>query len=104
MIAIGLLTAAIIVCTQVFYYQAADFSKKDVKTEQEESSDHSLYLSAPSNSILSTSHVELNNEFTFVFEVLLNAEQNEGNHAPLPLALGKLFQTLFNVIIAPNAP
>lgn len=105
--AAGILTALVIVLSQVFFFQAAEYSTKEVKTEKQDpasADDHAYFLSVPVTSILSTSHISLNVDFTFIVDVLFQPAQESDTQTQTPLALGKFFQTLFKVIIAPNAP
>jgi hypothetical protein len=110
MIAAGILTAAIISFSQLFFYQASDLSKKEVKTDQHDdsrkdnSSPDQFYFSIPSSNVHSSTHVDSGPDFSFLLEVLFSAEKPAQRVVQSPVSVGKLFQTLFQVIIAPNAP
>ena len=104
----GVLTALVIVIMQVFYFQTAGHPiKKEINTDQqqEEHSGDEAYISLPSSTLPSAAvHVELQQESFYLFEILFNDEQVEEKDCSISTLPGKLFQTLFRVIISPNAP
>ena len=108
----GIITAMLIVCSQLFSLQTDNYSKKQVKAstatakehKQEKSSDDH-YISLPSVSQPSSSiHVEANQKLSCLFEILFEKDEQENHPINVPLSVGKLFHTLFRVIISPNAP
>jgi len=108
---IGILTALVIVFFQVFYFQAVPVShagKAATKTEKhdakEATGDNSV-ISLPAGSMPSpTTAVELNHEAVCVLDILFEQETECDPSTTLSHAAGKLFSTLFRVIISPNAP
>jgi hypothetical protein len=102
----GIAVAFVLVFSQLFYFQAADFCQKKAETQQQEkrAGNSESYISLPSNSIISSSTIELNQELSFILEILVDDE------APTALVdvsyqlVDKFFQALFRVIISPNAP
>jgi hypothetical protein len=112
-LAAGIATALLIVFSQLFYFQAATYCQKKAENEQKEKklpvgktgteTGREAYISLPTNSIPSVSHIEISDGISFVLEILLVTNEEETNTETLPLANG-LFQTLFRFIIAPNAP
>jgi len=102
----GLATALLIVFSQLFYFQAATYCQKKADTEHQNQKEtgNETYISIPSSSISSVSHIEINQDLSFVLETLFDNEENsEVTVVVTPLA-SRLFQTLFRFIIAPNAP
>lgn len=107
-IIMGVITALAMVFSQLFYFQGAQLAKKEIKTEKQESQQNDnddSYISLPSFSQPTSSvHVELNQKPVCLFEIFFGKRTEENNEHDVPLSLGKLFQTLFRVTIAPNAP
>jgi hypothetical protein len=46
----------------------------------------------------------LNQEFSFIEELILDSDETEANPINVQLATGRLFKALFSFIISPNAP
>lgn len=102
----GIATALVIVFSQLFYFQAATYCQKKVETEQQskqKEAGHEAYISIPSNTISSVSHIQISEGLTFVMETLFEAEETETT-TETPTLVSGLLQTLFRFIIAPNAP
>jgi hypothetical protein len=104
---LGIFTAVILVVSQVFFFTGTEFNKKEQKTEKhsEESSSRQdvpfiVASSAPASSI----QTQIHQEITFLFEILLAEDEQRSWTTDIPLSLGKYFQTLFHIIISPNAP
>lgn len=109
----GILTALVIVISQLFYFEAHHYtSKKEVKTEQQQGDHQSdqdqsgdgAYITLPSSTLPSSTHVEFNQETFCLFEILFEEEKTEEHDFNVSLPLSKFFQTLFGAIISPNAP
>ncbi len=102
----GLTTALVIVFSQLFYFQAATYCQNKADTEQQDQKDAGAksYVSIPSSSISSVFHVEINQDLSFVLETLVISENKFRATAEIAPSAGRLFQTLFRFIIAPNAP
>jgi hypothetical protein len=102
----GIITATVIVLSQLFWFQTVDFSKKKAATEQTEDANQQeeAYISIPSSSIPSGTSVEQGQESSFIQDLLFKKEKASEIATSLPTAVGKFFQTLFRVLIAPNAP
>ncbi|MFD1002239.1 hypothetical protein ACFQ21_23140 [Ohtaekwangia kribbensis] len=104
----GVLTALIIVVSQLFYFEQAHTCKKEIKTEQQQGdqsqSDDGAYITLPSSTLPSSTHVEFNQEAFCLFEILFEEEKTEEHDFNVSLPLNKFFQTLFGAIISPNAP
>lgn len=104
----GVLTALIIVVSQLFYFEQAHTCKKEIKTEQQQGdqsqSDDGTYITLPSSTLPSSTHVEFNQEAFCLFEILFEEEKTEEHDFNVSLPLSKFFQTLFGAIISPNAP
>ena len=107
MLSIGLLTALAIIVSQLFYFQASAHAKvkKETKTEQQEQQNgDDTYVSLPSTSLPSSSHVELQQETFCLFEIILEDKESVAHDADFGLPINQFFQTLFGAIISPNAP
>jgi hypothetical protein len=108
----GLLTAVVILFSQLFYVQNTGLTKKEVKTEQTEDQDSQdqetpedlVITSTPSISIPIASTIEVEKEQSFIFEILFEHEITFPNKVEISRSLGKFFQHMFRVIISPNAP
>ena len=111
-LAAGIATACLIVFSQLFYFQAATYCQKKAETQQKEKDSpaktgqetgHEAYISIPSNTITSVSHVQMSEGLSFVLEIL-RTDREEKTTMEVPLLTGRLLHTLFRFIIAPNAP
>jgi hypothetical protein len=102
----GLATAMVIIFSQLFYFQAATYCQKKADSSQEEqkSGGKESHFSIPSSSISSVSHIEINQDLSFVLEILFDQENDSPSESEGSLPVNRLFQTLFRFIIAPNAP
>lgn len=103
LLAIGMLAVAAIAYTQLSP-QTAIAQEKKAKTEQEKEQSDSAqtYLSIATTS-LPSSTVQLHHDLSFVVEFLFEHDLHVEGPAILP-DFNKLFNTLFRVIISPNAP
>ena len=105
----GALLALAIVFAQVFHFQLNHTPpKKETKTEQHEekksASDEVYYTALTSFSLPSAAHIELDVESFCLFEVRCEEESEEKYSLDAPHYTSKFLQTLFRVIISPNAP
>src|SRR5687768_15227713 len=102
----GIATAAVIVFSQLFYFQAATYCQEKADTEQHDEKKDAAesYISIPSSTISSTSHIELNQDLSFVLEILFESESEAETGNEFTLPVNDLFQTLFRFTISPNAP
>lgn len=102
----GIATAMVIIFSQLFYFQAATYCQEKVDTEQHDQKAGATesYISIPSSTISSTSHIEINQDLNFVIEILFEREHDEENITTVSLSVNRFFQTLFTFIISPNAP
>jgi hypothetical protein len=103
---VALAVMVILVFCQLFYYHAADYStKKEIKTEQQDDqSQEKLYISQPSSSLPSSTHVELNQTLIFLFEIVFENKRIEKRDLNVSLPVNRFFKTLFDGVISPNAP
>jgi len=105
---LGILTAVVLIVSQLFCYQNSDVQKKETKTEEhsgkESSGDQSTFFIVAASQGLSSFQTHISQDVILLFEIFF--QENEDHHwkPEVPLALGKYFQTLFNIIISPNAP
>lgn len=102
----GIVTALVIVFTQLFWFQSTDIKSSKVDTEQAADADSTeeAHISLPSSSIPASTSVEVGQGPSFIQEILFQQESESQASSHLPNAIGKFFQTLFRVTIAPNAP
>ena len=108
----GLLTASIILCSQLFYIPSTThITKKEVKTEQSDQDSQSkeapndMVVSSISQiSVPSPSTIEVEKEQTIIFEILFEQTKSFPGQPEVNRSVGKFFLHLFRVIISPNAP
>jgi hypothetical protein len=101
----GIVTALVVVFSQLFWFQAADFGKKLAKTEQQaDVPDTEAHISLPSTSLPAPNTIQTGQEFSFLHEILFEAESENKPEQSLALVAGKFFTTLFRTLISPNAP
>jgi len=102
----GIATAVVIVFSQLFYFQAANYCQKKAETAQHEQKKggNETHISIPSSTISSSSHVEITQDLSFVLEILFERESKEEEVTRISLPVNRFFQTLFRFIISPNAP
>ncbi len=102
----GLATAFVIIFSQLFYFQAATYCQNKAETDQhdQKTTDNESHISIPSSTISSVSHIEINQELSFVLEILFADKNNTHSTTEVIPSVSRLFQTLFRFIIAPNAP
>jgi len=100
------LTALAIVFSQFFYVQPVDRSDAGAETEQQENQqeENQVCISLPSSSLPSSTHVELNQTMFFLFEIVFEKKQSEVRNFRVLLPLNRIFKTLFDGVISPNAP
>lgn len=103
---IGALLALAIVFSQLFQFQVNSCSKKEVKTEAQkaENRTHETYVSFTSFSLPTSVNVLLTLDSYCLFEISFEESQQETRSSEIPLHPEKFLQTLFSVIISPNAP
>jgi hypothetical protein len=103
----GIATAVVIIFSQLFYFQAANYCQEKVDTEQQahKKDGTESYISIPSSSISSSSHIEITQDLSsFVLEILFEGESKEEEVTRISVPVNRIFQTLFRFIISPNAP
>jgi hypothetical protein len=102
----GIVTAGVIVFSQLFYFQAATYCQEKVDTEQhdEKSDAPESHISIPSSTISSTSSIEIHQDLSFILETLFEKKSEEETSYSISLPASKFFSTLFRFIISPNAP
>ena len=104
----GIITALVIVLSQLFWFQAATFTKKVAETEQKNNATkeatQEAQISLPSSSLPSSNTVVVEHDFSFIHEILFEKETSPEASKSVLLTAGKFFHTLFRAIISPNAP
>ena len=63
-----------------------------------------FYISQPSSSLPSSTHVELNQTLIFLFEIVFENKRTEKRDFNVSLPPNRFFKTLFDGVISPNAP
>jgi hypothetical protein len=105
MLLAGIATAMVIVFSQLFYFQAATYCQKKVDAEQhDQKTGHESYISIPSSTISSTSHIEINQDLSFLLGILFEVKSEQEESTEIVFPVDRFFQTLFRFIISPNAP
>ena len=101
----GILTALVVVISQLFYFQTAAHAKKEVKTEQQQSEDSGdeAYITLPSSTLPSSVHIELDQCFCLL-EIFSEEEEDEDHTINFTPPVSQFFQILLGAIISPNAP
>jgi hypothetical protein len=102
---VGTLLALAIICTQLFHFHATTISKQ-VKTEQQNNEKGQPEISLPdfSFSLPTSIAVQSTIDQYFLFEISFVKSDEEHPCAQAPVIAEKLLDTLFSVIISPNAP
>ncbi len=102
----GVVTASVIIFSQLFYFQAATYCQERVDIEQHDQKEGTAesYISIPSSTISSTSHIEISQDLNFVLEILFERKPDEEIITRISHPVNRFFQTLFRFIISPNAP
>ena len=103
----GILIAGVICFTQVFYFHLSNDLKQSTESTQRTNSNSGddEFISIPSSySLPASTYLNLEHEFSFIEELLFNREETENAPVTIPLTAGRLFRTLFQFIISPNAP
>ena len=105
-IAMGVILSLAIICSNLFQFQSRSFAKKEVKTEQTENENKSEETVSvfSSFSLPTPAQVQLTLQSYCLFEISFEKSNDEIRTSEIPLHPEKLLQTLFSVIIAPNAP
>lgn len=98
------MTVLAIISSQLSSFGISHHSKKEIKTEQsEDESGDDVYISLPS-SIPSPTHVELSQTMVFLFEILFEKKEIQKGDFNILLPPNRIFKTLFDGVISPNAP
>lgn len=99
----GLLAAAVIILSNSFSQLEP---KKIVDTEQsDEKSDQKTVIAAPSEAVTQASVVKIDEQSPdTVLETLSNSEVSKKYIPSTEKVFNKLFDLLFQIVIAPNAP
>ena len=77
------------------------------KTEQTENTggkEARAYISLPSFSLPAPIHLQVNLDFHCLFEILFEEDKDENQEEDDLLHTDRFFETMFRVIISPNAP
>ena len=103
---VGSLLAIAIVVSQLFHFQVNTCAKKEVKTEEQkkEQPADETFITLPSISLPTSVHVHLTLDSYCLFEISFEEQQQDNRSSEIPLHPEKFLQTLFSVIISPNAP
>jgi hypothetical protein len=104
-IVLGVILSLAIICSNLFQFQGRSVATNEVKTEQTKNQKSNETVSIFSSFSLPTpAQVQLTLQSYCLFEISFEKSNNEIRTSEIPLHPEKLLQTLFSVIIAPNAP
>ncbi|MBX2964238.1 MAG: hypothetical protein KF687_17125 [Cyclobacteriaceae bacterium] len=103
---VGILTAAIIVISQVFFIPNQSQIKSGSDSEQQDATPEGAEFFSPSAYSLpsSSTTVVLNHDLSCIEEILFGEPSTREIPTLVQRSVGKLFKALFQFIIAPNAP
>jgi hypothetical protein len=98
----GVGVALAIMVSQLFFFEMSGRSENPADTEQPEGA---TVISMPSVTLPSpSSAVETNQGFSFIQEILFDDPEQQSPAVLFSRVFDKLLQTLFRVVISPNAP
>lgn len=104
----GLLTALVVVISQLFCFQVQETSsKKEVAAAQQDdssSSSEEAFFTMPSSTLPSSNHVEVHQETFLLIEILFEEEQSSTSVESIAKPVSQWLFTLFRTAISPNAP
>ena len=106
---LGLITAVVLVASQFSYVTEGDqMTPQPVENEpttKDAGDNHQeTYLSIASFTLAPSITLHAAHEAIVIFEVALGEEPGQSVVDNIPVFTGKLFHTLFRLIISPNAP
>ena len=100
----GLLLALTLICANVLAPQNTAISKEKTKTEQKSADKQFVFVSAPTITPPSTAVIQCCLFAHCIFEIDQEQQFQDESSSVTFIQPQKLFQTLFRVIISPNAP
>lgn len=105
----GILTASVIVLSQIYCFHEAcnngdSIEKTADKTENKKAEGHQAYFTMPSSPVPSPVTIQLDQEIVFICDVSIHKEEDNSCPSLIFISLDKFFKTLLRVIISPNAP
>lgn len=104
--ATGVVTALVILFSQVFYFDYAPETQSQVKTEQSQDQDGSetTDVTISQDAVSSIVQVNINQGLHFISDIHFSVtDLGDFEIVTIP-DLNKYFKALFNLIISPNAP
>jgi hypothetical protein len=101
-IALGILAALVILVSQSFYFDYVAKSECKVKTEK--SDQEQTILKIGQEAVAQAANVTLHNVLHFISEIFLDDSSEVHIDIKLQPEFNSLFNTLFRLIISPNAP
>ncbi len=103
-IVIILIAALAILSTQSLYYHYLDSFDQQASLEmQDDNGEEFPILQMSQDAVVSVAQLSINQTLDFISEIVLS-EDLEERRIPKALRLDGYFDTLFNLIISPNAP
>lgn len=105
----GILTAGIIVLSQLYcFHEACQQHDAAAKTAQQQENKKAetpqAYFTMPSGTAPAPASFEVSQETVFICDIPLHEEEDNSRPSLIFIFLDKFFQTLLRVIISPNAP
>lgn len=108
---LGIITAVVVVFSQLFCFQDFSIDAKSDSTEQgtnaENESDKTTenYITQLSSPSTTSSSIVVEQDFSFIQDIKQQVKEvKQELVSTLVIRTSKLFQTLFSAIISPNAP
>ncbi len=102
------LTVVVVVFSQFFAFESNAYFMQDVadveQHDDQSNDDNEVYISQPSSSLPSPSHVVVNQAMVFLFEILFERKESEKGYFEILATPNFLFKRFFDGVISPNAP
>lgn len=108
---LGVITAVVVVFSQLFCFQDFSTDSKANSTEQSANADQESdqttenYITQLSSPSTSSANIVVEQDFSFIQDITQQIKEVKKELVnTLVIRTGKLFETLFSAIISPNAP
>lgn len=85
-------------------YAANAEKAKTEQTDNTSGKEATAYISLPSFSLPAPIHLQVNLDFHCLFEILFEEDKDENQEEDGLVHTDRFFETMFQVIISPNAP
>lgn len=103
-IALGLMAAVAILLSQTVYYSYLEAVNEKVSLDVTDENGQELpVLQMAQDAVVSFAQISINQTLDFISDIIICVDI-DNNEVPKSLRLDGYFETLFNLIISPNAP